>query len=392
MNKFFLDLGQQPLANNYLSFFKDKQIKYNLRLFFNTKNKIVSISKRIPSKKMFTNNYPYRSSMSKTMRNSFSKLSGEIKKRFNPKNVLEIGSNDGALIKNFDKNKVIGIEPCKNLANITNKDGFLTYNVYWDYNLAKKLKKKHGQIDLIYSANTLTHISNLNDVFKSISYLLQNDGVLIIEDPSLLECIKKNSYDQFYNEHIYLFSAISLKNLLGKFNLEIFDIKNLPTHGGSLRYYIKKKSNNLFKKTLNVKKQFNKEIKFGLDKIDTYKKFSKNVIKSKKNLLKILKMIQKKNKRIIGYGATAKAVTILNYCNIDKKLISNFTDITPEKINNFMPGRNIKILKYRKDILKKYDYVFLGAWNFKDEIFKKEREFIKKGGKFITHVPTPRVI
>ena len=241
MNKFFLNLGKQPLANNYLSFYKKKQIKYNLNLFFNTKNKIVSISKRIPSEKMFTNNYPYRSSISKTMRNSFYELSIEIKKKYNPKIILEIGSNDGALIKNFDKKKVIGIEPCYNLARITSAMGFVTYNLYWNYNLAKKIKNKHGKIDLIYSANTLTHISNLNNVFKSISFLLSENGILIIEDPSLLECLKKNSYDQFYNEHIYLFSAISVKNILKKFNLEIFNIKNLSTHGGSLRYYIKKK-------------------------------------------------------------------------------------------------------------------------------------------------------
>lgn len=392
MNKFFLDLGKQPLANNYLNFYKKKQTKYNLKLFYNTKTKMVSISKRIPSEQMFTNNYPYRSSMSQTMRNSFYKLSLEIKKKFKVNNILEIGSNDGALIQNFHRKNVIGVEPCNNLAKITSRKGYLTYNKYWNYILAKKIKKKHGKIDLVYSANTLTHISNLNNVFKSISYLLRKDGIIIIEDPSLLECIKKNSYDQFYNEHIYLFSAISVKKLLNKFDLEIFDIKKLLTHGGSLRYYIKRKINKNFKKSSNVDKQIQEEIKFGLHKFRTYEKFSKNVKKSKKNLLKILDKINKDNKKIIGYGATAKAVTVLNYCNIDNKLISNFTDMTPEKINNYMPGRNIKILKYKKDILKSYDYVFLGAWNFKDEIFKKERVFIKKGGKFITHVPTPRVI
>ena len=349
MNKFFLDLGMQPLANNYLKFFKKKQIKYHLKLFFNTKTKMVSISKRIPSKQMFTNNYPYRSSVSKTMRNSFYKLSLEIKKRFNPKKILEIGSNDGALIKNFNKNDIIAVEPCNNLA--------------------KKLKIKHGEIDLIYSANTLTHISDLNDVIKSISYLLSRNGVLIIEDPSLLHCIKKNSYDQFYNEHIYLFSALSVKDLLSKFNLEIFDIKNLSTHGGSLRYYIKRQKNKFLKISNNVKKQINKETNNGLHKFETYKKFSKNVIKSKKKLLDILDIIKKNGKKVIGYGATAKAVTILNYCNINKNLISNFIDITPEKINHYIPGKNIKNFKYNKNILKKYDFAFLGAWNFKNEIF-----------------------
>ena len=141
MNKFFLDLGKQPLANDYHSSFKKKQTKYKLKLFFNTKNKIVSISKRIPSEKMFTHNYPYKSSMSKTMRDSFYILSKEIKNRFNPKKILEIGSNDGALIKNFNKNKVIAVEPCNNLAKITSRNGYLTYNNYWNYKLAKKIKK-----------------------------------------------------------------------------------------------------------------------------------------------------------------------------------------------------------------------------------------------------------
>ena len=391
MNKKFLDLGNQPLANNYLSKFKKKQIKYKLKLFFNTKSKMVSISKRIPSEMMFTNNYPYRSSMSKTMQNSFYELSLEIKKKFKPKKILEIGSNDGALIKNFNKSEAIGIEPCRNLAQITKKMGYVTYNNYWSHELAKKIRLKNEKIDLIYSANTLTHISDLNEVFKSISYLLSRNGILIIEDPSLLECIKKNSYDQFYNEHIYLFSAISVSNLLKKFNLEIFDIKNLETHGGSLRYYIKRVINKKITISKNIKIQIKKEMIFGLHKFSTFKKFSQKVEKSKVKLLSILNSLKNKKKLVLGYGATAKAVTILNYCNINNDLICNFVDTTPEKINRYMPGKNIKILKYNPKILDKYHYVFLGAWNFKKEILNKEKRFLKNGGKFITHVPVPKI-
>ena len=144
--------------------------------------------------------------------------------------------------------------------------------------------------------------------------------------------------------------------------------------------------------SINVKKQLHKEIKYGIHKFETYKKFSKNVKKSKKNLLKILNRIKKNGKKIIGYGATAKAVTILNYCGIDKNLITFFMDTTPEKVNKYMPGKNIKIIRYNKNFLNNYDYVFLGAWNFKKEIFDKEKKFIKNGGKFITHVPEPRII
>ena len=391
MNKKFLDLGNQPLANNYLSKFKKKQIKYKLKLFFNTKSKMVSISKRIPSEMMFTNNYPYRSSMSKTMQNSFYELSLEIKKKFKPKKILEIGSNDGALIKNFNKSEAIGIEPCRNLAQITKKMGYVTYNNYWSHELAKKIRLKNEKIDLIYSANTLTHISDLNEVFKSISYLLSSNGILIIEDPSLLECIKKNSYDQFYNEHIYLFSAISVNSLLKKFNLEIFNIKNLETHGGSLRYYIKRVINKKITISRNIKIQIKKEMIFGLHKFSTFKKFSQKVEKSKVKLLSILNILKNKKKLVLGYGATAKAVTILNYCNINNDLICNFVDTTPEKINRYMPGKNIKILKYNPKILDKYHYVFLGAWNFKKEILNKEKRFLKNGGKFITHVPVPKI-
>ena len=166
MNRYFLNLGKQPLANKYSNYHNKNQIRYNLKLYFNTKTKLVSISKRISSKKMFNKNYPYRSSMSKTMTYSFVKLSKLIKKKFNPDTILEIGSNDGALLKNFNKKNSIGIEPCSNLAAITKKMGYKTYNNYWNLELAKKIKRNFNKIDLIYSANTITHISNLDNVFK----------------------------------------------------------------------------------------------------------------------------------------------------------------------------------------------------------------------------------
>jgi SAM-dependent methyltransferase len=395
MNREFLDLGLQPLANKYLSkkdFSNNRKQLYRLKVGFNKKTKLVSLLKKIPDKKMFDNTYPYKSSMSKTMVSSFKNLSIEIKKRFKPELFLEIGSNDGALIKNFDKKKVICVEPCSNLAKITKRKGYITYDNYWNDSLAIKIKKKYTKVDVIYSANTITHINNLNNVFKSISLILKNDGILIIEDPSLLDCIKKKSYDQFYNEHIYVFSTISVKYLINKFGLELFDIKQLDTHGGSLRYYIKKKENKKIKIKKNVSRQLNKEISYGLNNFLTYKKFGKNVNKSKKNLIKIFRKIKKNNKKIIGYGATAKATTILNYCNIDNKIIDYFIDTTPEKQNKFMPGKNIMIKRYNKKLVNIADYIFLGAWNFQNEIFKKERKYIKKGGKFITHVPYPKII
>lgn len=396
MIKKFLDLGYQPLANNYRhnerSLSKVKNDLYKLEVSFDNKSKLVSISKKVSKKKMFNDEYPYKSSMSKTMLSSFKNLHSQIMKRFNPKKFLEIGSNDGALIKNFNKNSTICVEPCANLAKITKKMGYQTYPNYWDTNLSSKLKQKFGTVDVIYAANTITHIANLNNVFRAITNILDKRGVLIIEDPSLLECLKKVSYDQFYNEHIYVFSAIAVKNLIKKFNLEIFDIQNLKTHGGSLRYFIKRKENNLYKVNTSVYKQINKEINFGIQKLNIYKKFAISVKNSKIKLIKILKNLHVNNKKVIGYGATAKSTTVLNYCKIDKNLINFFVDTTPDKANKFMPGKNIKIYKYNVKLLSDVDYIFLGAWNFKKEILKKEKKFLKRGGKFITHVPYPKII
>ena len=391
--KKFLDLGLQPLANSYI---KKKSIKLNEKKFklvvgFNPKNYLVSILNTVPKEKMFNKDYPYKSSESKTMQKSFMDLARKLKKIYKPKFVIEIGSNDGAFIKNFNRNVVVGVEPCKNLARITQKQNYKTYAEYWSPKLSQKITK-NKKADLIYSANTLSHIKNFNEIFKAIEYALSNKGILILEDPSLLECLKNGAYDQFYCEHIYVFSTIALEKVLKKFNLEIFDIENTYTHGGSIRYFIKKKSNKFYKIKNNVNKEIKKEKKFGLHKYSTYKKFASRVKESKKKLLNIFKKLKSKKLKIIGYGATAKSCTVLNFCGIGVKSIDYFYDTTSFKINKYLPGSKIEIKKYRKLSRKDADIVFLGAWNFKEEIFKKERTFIKQGGKFITHVPYPKVL
>ena len=393
MIKKFLDLGYQPLANSYVLKKKlnDKENKFKLEVGFDNKNYLVSILKTVSKEKMFNKDYPYKSSESNTMRKSFKDLSKKIKKRFKPKFIIEIGSNDGAFINNFNRNNVVGVEPCKNLAQITKKKNYTTYSEYWSQNLSKKITK-NKKADLVYSANTLSHIKNFNEIFKAINNALSKKGILILEDPSLLKCLQNVAYDQFYCEHIYVFSTLALREILKKFKLEIFDIENTKTHGGSNRYYIKKINNNFYKIKDAVKNEIKKELRFGLDKFSTYKKFEKKVKLSKKKLIKIFKDLNKKKLRIIGYGATAKSCTVLNYCGIGNKYIEYFFDTTSYKINKYLPGSKILIKKYKKLDLSEVDVVYLGAWNFKEEIFKKERSFIKKGGRFITHIPYPKII
>ena len=266
-----------------------------------------------------------------------------------------------------------------------------TYDKFWTMQLSKEISKKHGKFDVIYSANTISHIHNLEETFKAIENSLTSKGVFILEDPSLLKSLQKISYDQFYDEHAYVFSITALKNINKKTGLEIFNIEELETHGGSNRVYFKKIDNKKIKVSKVVNFHLNNEKKFGINKLKTYQTFARKVKDSKKNLLRIFRTLKKKKNKIIGYGATYKSSTVLNFCKINKKYISYFVDTTPTKAGKFTPGTHIPIKSYN-GISDDVDYAFLGAWNFKDEIFKKEKKFRKRGGKFITHVPYPRII
>jgi methylation protein EvaC len=303
---------------------------------------------------------------------------------------MEIGSNDGVFIRNFKKDKIISIEPCLNLAKITKKNGFTTYPEFWDKKISKKIFKKYGLIDLVYSANTISHIPNLDETFLAIRNILSNRGVLVIEDPSLLEVIKNNTYDQFYDEHIYVFSAIAISKISEKYNLRLFDIDISSVHGGSIQYFICKKDC-FHKNTLRLKKQIKKETQAKMNKFSTYLKFASKVKKSKKDLIQLLKKLKKKGKKIISYGATYKSTTIFNYCNLGK-YIDYVIDTTKNKQGKFTPGQHLKILKPEVGFNETVDYAYLGAWNFKKEIIKKEKNYIKRGGKFITHTPRVKII
>jgi len=395
MKKIFLNLLQQPITNSYLINTRSSTLKkeffYNLSMIIDLDNYLVSIKKPVNPKNQYTSMYAHRASESKTMNLSFKKIAETLKKKYRPKLSLEIGSNDGVFLKNFHKKKIIAVEPCKNLAKITNKKGYFTYDKFWDVNLAKRILKKKGKIDLIYSANTISHIPDLKEVFKAISICLNRNGVFVFEDPYIGSVLKNNSYDQFYDEHVHVFSLIAISNLLKIHKLKIINTEILNTHGGSIRFYVAKQDSK-YKISKSVKKIFNSEINKKLNKFSTYKKFSLRVQNSKKQLVKLLKKLKKNNKKVISYGATYKSATIFNYCNIGKSLINYVIDTTKNKQWKFTPGKHLLIKPSCDMVEEKIDYAFLGAWNFSKEIMAKEKKFIKNGGKFITHVPKVRII
>ena len=394
MKKDFLNLGRQPIANSFLSSISKKSLKseyfYNLIISFNTKNFLVSVKKPVNPKIQYTDKYAHRASESQTMRNAFRSAALKLYKRFKPKKIMEIGSNDGVFLKNFPRKKVVGVEPCKNLAEITKKK-FKTYPNFWNKILSKKILEKHSKIDLIFSANTISHIPNIKETFEAIFNIISDDGVFVIEDPSLSSVIKINSYDQFYDEHVYVFSTLAVENIVKKYKLRLFDVEKINTHGGSLRYFICK-NDSKHKKTKRLVSILNEEKKIGLDNFNTFKKFAKRVKNSKKKLVSLLKKIKKNNNKIISYGATYKSTTVFNYCKIDTRYIHYVTDTTFNKQGKFTPGTHIPIISPEIGFNESVDYAFLGAWNFKREILNKEKKYIKRGGKFITHVPEVKIL
>ena len=394
MKKNFLNLGRQPLANSFLVSNSKKTLSkeffYNLNISFDTSSYLVSVANPVNPKYQYTDKYAHRASESITMRKAFAKIAKKLNQKYSPKIIMEIGSNDGVFIKNFKKDKVIAIEPCKNLADLTKKK-YKTYPNFWNKKLANKIFLKSQKADIIFSANTISHIPNLKETFDAIEFSLSKNGVLVIEDPSLYSVIKNISYDQFYDEHVYVFSALSLSNVIRSSGLRLFDSEKLDTHGGSMRYYICKDSA-IHKQTRKLDITIKNEKKAKLDKLSTYIHFSKQVKKSKDELIRIFKKLKNKKKTIISYGATYKSSTIFNYCKIGKKLIDYVTDTTLNKQGKFTPGQHISIISPEIGMNNKVDYAFLGAWNFKKEILAKEKEFLRRGGKFITHVPFPKII
>ena len=337
---------------------------------------------------MFNETYAYRGSMSKTMQTHFKNFSKMLNLDSRSK-VLEIGSNDGVFLKNWNPLTTFAVEPCSNFAKETNDMGYKTYSEFWTTNLANRIKSEHGTMDLIFAANCICHIPDLDETFKAVHTLLSDTGLFIFEDPSLAQMINTNSYDQIYDEHPHIFSVIALRNLLSRNGLTIVKVDNIPVHGGSNRIYVMKSEFANIDSSVENNIQF--ELMLGLDKLETFQNFANRVAQSKTDLIELLTRCKRLGKKIISYGATSKSTTVFNYCGIDTSLIDYVIDTTPEKIRKLTPGSHIPI-KNSNGIDSDVDVVYLGAWNFATEIMNKESEFIERGGKFITHVPIVKFI
>jgi SAM-dependent methyltransferase len=398
LSKIFIDLGKSPLANSYL---KKKDINkkekiFPLKVFVCKKCYFVQLPEFENPKKIFSE-YAYFSSFSSEWVSHARDYVDMITKKLklNDKRlVMEIASNDGYLLQFFLKKKipVLGIEPAKNIAKIAQKKGITTKVEFFGTELALKLEQEGTKPDLIVANNVLAHVPKIHDFVEGLKIILNTNGVITIEVPHLLKLIKNIEFDTIYHEHYSYFSLNVLKDVFEKHNLTIFDVKEISTHGGSLRVFIKHEINQKLKISKNVERLLNKEREEGLQKMETYENFEIQVNKVKNELIEFLENAKKNKKKVIAYGAPAKGNTLLNFSNITNDLIEFTVDKNPYKQKRFLPGSHISIKKPEMIMKTNPDFILILPWNIKDEIIKQIKNMKKWEGKFVIPIPKLKII
>lgn len=394
--KLILDLGLQPPANSLLekNHKNKKEKKFPLRLFICKDCYLVQLLDIVKKESLFKQ-YLYMTGASQPSLNHFSQYAKDIfdkyLHKFQDPLIIEIGSNDGSLLNEFKKfnTKIIGIEPATNLAEIANKKNILTINSFFNQKLAKELAKNKSEI-IVIANNVVGHIDDLDELILGVKLLIKNNGIFILEVPYLIDLIKNLEFDTIYHEHLSYFSITPIIQWLKKYNLHIFHIEKQKVHGGSIRVFIC--SAQFLKQRKSVQKFLKNELDYGINKMQLYENFSKNVINLKFELIKKIQNLKPKN-IIFGYGAPAKGNVLLNFCEIDSKILDYIIDTTPLKQGKLSPGTHIPIFHPDKILnLGKNHVALLLAWNYKSDIIKKEKKFIKQGGKFLIPIPKPKII
>ena len=385
----FMSFGKMPLANGFLN--KDAfntEYFFEMEVGFSEDLSLFQLNDHPKPEKMFNKKYPFYTGSSELMKLHFKKYADWIKSEFLKSNskLIEIGSNDGTFLSNFKNYDIdcVGFEPSENVALKAKKNNIKTINGFFNTYNIKTLRDYTGNTDIICASNVICHIPDLKNLILCIDKLLSKKGFFIFEEPYMGSMFEKVSFDQVYDEHIYLFSINSVKKIFNLYNFELIDVLPQPTHGGSMRYIISRKNEHIISE--RVIKGLFVENKNNLDNLKSCLEFKKNCEKSKEKIITKLKKFKKEGKEICGYAATSKSTTILNYCNLDTNFINFICDTTKEKIGKFSPGTHIPIVPVSHFHKNLPDVAYLFAWNHKKEIFVKEKNFIKKGGQWISHV------
>ena len=392
----FVDFGVMPIAN---AFATKEQIKneytFPMKVGFCGNCNMVQLVEQPDREKMFHENYAFFSSTSNYMKEHFKLFSNSVSELqdLNENSfVVEVGCNDGILLENFIIENIpcLGVEPSENVAQVAMEKGIEVIMKFFDRPLAEHILQSHQKADAILSANVMCHIPYIHSIYDGVKTLLKEDGVFIFEDPYLGEIIEKTSFDQIYDEHVFLFSALSVNYLANMHDLELVNVEPQITHGGSMRYTIAHKG--IKTVSQNVIKLIDQEKKLGLDKKQSYLGFTDNVNKIKNDLINLLTKLKNDGKKVVAYGATSKSTTVTNYFGITPDLVECIYDTTPIKQNKLSPGAHIPVLPYDQFRESNPDYVLLFAWNHATEIMKKESDYMGNNRHWITYIPNVKVI
>jgi hypothetical protein len=381
----FLDLHDQPPPNRNIKpgdWKKHPEPLYPLKVYFCKDCHLVQLLDAVSGDELYSNYQFFSSGVGNTPQH-FLDHAKQIQEKFlRPGDfVVEIGGNDGVLLKNFKNVRILNIDPAKNIAPVARKNGVPTLNKFFNKQTAQEVVKKYGQANLIIGVNSIAHIDNLKSVFAGFKTLLAPNGIGIIQAHYLGELLRTKGYGFIYHEHYSTFSIRPLIPFFKKFGFTIFDYQDITSWNISFRVYFGHQKYHL--QGANVTKLAKTELQKKLDKPATYLKFAKSVAKSRLKLIATLKRLKSQGARIAAYGAAAKGVPILVYCGITNDIIDFCVDDLPSKHGLVTPLSHIPIISSTEAHERQVDYYLLLAWNFRDHIVEKEKDFVKKGGKFI---------
>ncbi|MCJ7508096.1 MAG: class I SAM-dependent methyltransferase [candidate division Zixibacteria bacterium] len=394
----FVSLGSSPLANSYLTKEQLRRIEpyYPLDVYVCDKCFLVQLEEFESPQNIFSD-YAYFSSYSDTWLKHTKKYVDKMidKFGFNGQSfIVEIASNDGCLLQYFIEKgiSVLGIEPAANVAEVSKQKGIPTEVVFFGAETAARLAREGKYADLLLGNNVLAHVPDLNDFVAGLKILLQPDGIITMEFPHLMRLMDETQFDTIYHEHFSYFSFLTVEKVFSAHRLTIFDVEELPTHGGSLRIYASHREDNTKTISDHVFELRNREINAGYADINHYLNFDVRVRAVKREILNFLIQAKEKGKTIVGYGAPAKGNTLLNYCGIRTDFIDYTVDRNPYKQGRYLPGNHIPIEAPDKIKETKPDYVFILPWNLKDEIMEQMAFVREWGGKLVIPIPNIQVI
>jgi 2-polyprenyl-3-methyl-5-hydroxy-6-metoxy-1,4-benzoquinol methylase len=391
----FINLGKSPIANDYLTSeqLNQKEKFYPLHTYVCEECLLVQLEEfESPDHIFGDGDYAYFSSYSESWLAHVKAYTDLMVEKFgfnNHSQVIEIASNDGYLLQYFQEKgiPVLGIEPAANTAQVAIAKGIPSLTKFFGIQTARELVAANQQADLLLGNNVLAHVPNINDFVAGMKIVLKPNGILTMEFPHLLQLIEHNQFDTIYHEHFSYLSFLSVERIFAAHNLTLFDVEELPTHGGSLRIYGKHDHAAFPIISERVTQLKAKEISAGLNRLETYIFFEEKVKDTKSKLLKFLLTAKAEGKSIVGYGAPAKGNTLLNYCGVDKDLIDYTVDRNPHKQGLFLPGTHIPILHPEKIRETKPDYLLILPWNLKDEVMQQMSFISEWGGQFVVPIP-----